>query len=56
MYKDSGIEWIGKVPKGWDIARLQHLFRIVNGATPSSTESDYWDGDIPWATPQIKGN
>lgn len=22
-YKDSGIEWLGEIPKGWDIARLK---------------------------------
>jgi type I restriction enzyme S subunit len=24
-YKDSGIEWLGKVPAGWDVVRLKHL-------------------------------
>jgi type I restriction enzyme S subunit len=26
--KDSGIEWIGEIPEGWDIWRLKYLFRI----------------------------
>ncbi|QSH81870.1 hypothetical protein [Ferrovum myxofaciens] len=21
-YKDSGVEWIGEVPEGWDVARI----------------------------------
>jgi type I restriction enzyme S subunit len=24
---------------------------VFGGGTPSTAESDYWDGDIPWATP-----
>jgi restriction endonuclease S subunit len=24
-YKDSGVEWLGKVPEHWDIIRLKHL-------------------------------
>lgn len=24
-YKDSGVEWLGEVPVGWDILRLKHL-------------------------------
>jgi len=27
-YKDSGVEWLGEVPKGWGIARVKHLFEI----------------------------
>lgn len=25
-YKDSGIEWIGKIPSGWDLVRNKNLF------------------------------
>src|SRR3989338_8318462 len=24
-YKDSGIEWLGKVPKGWEVKRLKYV-------------------------------
>jgi type I restriction enzyme S subunit len=24
-YKDSGIDWIGKIPKSWNICRLKNL-------------------------------
>ncbi len=30
-YKDSGIEWLGEVPKGWDIKKLKYLAKIKNG-------------------------
>jgi len=25
-YKDSGVEWIGEIPSGWDVKRLDHFF------------------------------
>lgn len=24
-YKDSGIQWIGKIPEGWEVNRLKFL-------------------------------
>lgn len=27
-YKDSGIEWIGRIPKGWKTEKFKHIFRI----------------------------
>jgi len=50
-YKDSGIEWIGKIPKEWKITKVKKYFQLINGATPESSNEAYWDGDIPWATP-----
>lgn len=55
-YKDSGVEWLGEVPVGWKVKRLKRLFRVVNGATPASGEPTYWDGEIPWVTPDDLGN
>ena len=30
-YKDSGIEWIGQIPKEWEVARGKYLFSVLNG-------------------------
>lgn len=49
--KDSGIEWIGFIPKSWNINKIKHNFSIISGATPKSENMDYWDGDIFWITP-----
>lgn len=49
--KDSGIEWIGKIPKGWTVKNLKYIFDITSGSTPASGVSQYWDGDIKWITP-----
>jgi type I restriction enzyme, S subunit len=52
IMKDSGLPWLGEVPDHWEVRRLKHVFRrIVGGSTPSSAQSNYWDGNIVWVTP-----
>ena len=51
--KPSGVEWLGDVPEHWEVRRLKHVFqRIVGGATPTSTNSNFWDGNVVWITPR----
>ncbi len=54
-YKGSGVEWLGEIPAHWEAKRLKRLFKVVNGSTPRSEEPSYWDGDIPWVTPDDLG-
>ena len=49
--KDSGIEWIGEIPEGWEIRKIKNNFMIYAGVTPKSEKAEYWDGGIPWITP-----
>ncbi|MBQ4527905.1 MAG: restriction endonuclease subunit S [Clostridia bacterium] len=49
--KYSGIEWIGDVPETWDVKKIKYCFDLVAGATPKSSNSEYWDGNIVWITP-----
>ncbi len=49
--KDTGIEWIGEIPLGWELRRIKTNFNILAGATPKSGEASFWDGGIPWITP-----
>lgn len=47
--KDSGVEWIGDIPESWDAVKLSYLFEIIgSGTTPTSTNSDYYDGEYNW--------
>lgn len=43
-YKDSGIEWIGEIPKGWEVNKYKFLGSTKNGLTYTpediTTESD----------------
>lgn len=54
-YKDSRIDWIGDIPKHWVTNKLKFFSVIVNGSTPKSETTEYWDGDIVWITPEDLG-
>ena len=30
--KDSGIEWIGEIPKEWTIKKFKYTFKIIGGS------------------------
>jgi type I restriction enzyme S subunit len=50
--KDSGIEWLGEIPKHWEVKRLKNVANYIQtGITPPSENSDYYDGKIPWYGP-----
>lgn len=46
--KNSGIEWVGKIPESWTTPKLKYISRIESGATPDRENYSYWDGTIPW--------
>jgi len=48
--KDSGVEWIGKIPEGWENRTGRHLFSFVGGGTPDTEELSFWGGTIPWVS------
>lgn len=50
--KDSGIEWIGKVPEHWEVADLKRYAKISTGKTPSTKKDEYFENEeIVWFTP-----
>lgn len=55
--KDSGIEWIGEIPEGWEVAPLKRFASIQTGNTPSKTsDSNYYASTgIPWIKPDNLG-
>jgi type I restriction enzyme S subunit len=50
--KPSGVDWLGDVPKHWDVVPLGYLVRFSGGATPDKSNFAYWDGSIPWVSPK----
>ncbi len=44
--------------KSWQVKNLgaEELFSIGTGGTPSTSEPQYWNGDIPWVTPTDLSN
>ncbi|WP_252231357.1 restriction endonuclease subunit S [Clostridium sp. ZBS15] len=49
--KDSGVEWIGKIPKDWDIIKIKYVSPIGRGASPRPIDDEkYFDdnGEYAW--------
>ena len=36
--KDSGIEWIGKIPANWQVCKQKHVIELINGRAYSDDE------------------
>ncbi len=49
---DSGVDWIGEIPEGWEIRKLCFSATFISGATPDKGNDLYWDGSIPWVSPK----
>ncbi len=41
--------------QGWEIKKLGDVCEIVNGGTPDTTVSRFWDGENLWITPKDMG-
>ena len=39
-YKDSGVEWIGEIPSGWEPIKAKYFIKISNGSDPKTEEGD----------------
>ncbi len=40
-YKDSGIEWLGKIPEGWEMKRLKNVVNLNPDTLPETTAPDF---------------
>ncbi len=49
--KDSGIDWIGNIPKQWSIQKLKNITKLKTGTTPSTQNAEWFDGNYNWFTP-----
>jgi len=47
---------IGVIPEDWEVKSIETVADVVGGGTPSTKNSEYWDGDIPWITPRDLSN
>lgn len=44
--KESGVEWIGKVPEHWEVMKTSLLYtNIGSGTTPSTSKQEYYEDD-----------
>ena len=49
-YRDSGVEWLGKIPSHWEVKKSSRLFAIGSGTTPPTDYPEYYGGGVPWIT------
>lgn len=55
--KDSGVEWIGEIPEHWEVKRLKYIFdKIQTGTTPSTSNQNFYNGNIDWYNPKDLNN
>jgi type I restriction enzyme S subunit len=40
----------------WKIEKLDNIFNVFGGTTPSTLIKEFWNGDIPWVTPSDLNN
>jgi type I restriction enzyme S subunit len=40
------------IPAGWQYCKLYQLGKVQGGGTPSKSNDEYWNGEIPWVTPK----
>jgi type I restriction enzyme S subunit len=56
-YKSNGGEMVWceelekEIPEGWEYKPFTSVVKLSGGGTPSTEESDYWNGEIPFYTP-----
>lgn len=50
--KDSGIEWIDKIPKEWEIIRVKDKYYFNTGFTPDTKNPEYYNDEdgYEWVT------
>ena len=51
QYKDSSVEWLGKIPEHWEIIKIKRLCSVRRGASPRPIdEPAYFDenGEYSW--------
>ncbi|MHA1228802.1 MAG: restriction endonuclease subunit S, partial [Candidatus Hodarchaeales archaeon] len=40
-YKDSGIQWIGKIPEGWEVRRIKFIAQVYSGTDGKNDEGNF---------------
>ena len=39
-FVDSGVEWIGKIPKHWEISKVKNIFKLIIEPAPKANEEE----------------
>ena len=48
--KDSGLKWIGEVPKHWEVRKVKNYYHMQTGFTPDTKNESFYDdvGGYDW--------
>lgn len=46
--KDSGIEWIGRIPKHWEVVAMKRIMRIIRGGSPRPIDQYFSETGYNW--------
>lgn len=50
--KDSGVEWIGKIPSRWKVCKVKNIFYLSTGTTPKTFDTiNDEEETVNWYTP-----
>jgi len=56
-YKDSSIQWVGKIPEEWEVERYKIRFKYVKGRIPENLEETNEEGHLPYLSMgYLRGN
>jgi type I restriction enzyme S subunit len=56
-YKNSDIQWIGKIPEGWGVERYKLRFKYIKGKIPKNLEEKNEKGYLPYLNMEyLRGN
>ena len=51
-YKDSGVEWLGEIPKGWEVKKIKFVSLITMGQSPENKDVNQNKTGLPF----LQGN
>jgi type I restriction enzyme S subunit len=46
--KDSGVEWLGEIPEGWEVKRLKHVALLQSGIAKGKNNGDRKTISVPY--------
>ncbi len=56
-YKDSGVEWLGKVPSHWKLAKHKYVASFIKGKNPAELLDNQIEGSLPYLSmDSLRGN
>ena len=52
-YKDSGVEWIGKIPSGWSNSKLKYISNLFTGNSLNDEQKRMYESNNPDDIPYV---